>query len=93
MVTFPVFPTKNHQPSRPGQRAGTKSGFGSSVRDYHKCLSILLEPIVKAQNELPLLDVLLGNQIKRVCAILVMGAILRDGKSNDMLYGRAGSFS
>jgi hypothetical protein len=46
------------------------SGFGSSVFDYHKCLSILLEPIAKAQTEHPLLDVLLGDQIKRVRAIV-----------------------
>jgi hypothetical protein len=48
---------------------------------------------VKAQNEHPLLDVLLGDQIKSVRAILVMGAVLGGGKSNNMLSGRLGSFS
>jgi hypothetical protein len=75
------------------RRAGTKSGFGSSVRDHHKCLSILLEPIVNAQTENPLLDVLLGDQIKRVRVFLVMGAVLGDGKSNEMVCGRVASFS
>ncbi len=76
------------------RRGGTLSGFGSSVRDYHKCLSILLEPIVKAQTEpRPLLAVHLGDQIKRVLFILVMGAVLGDGKSNNILCGRVGSFS
>jgi hypothetical protein len=74
------------------RRAGTKSGFGSSVCDYHKCLSMLLEPIVNDQTEHPLLDVLL-DQIKRVRAILVMGAVLGDGKSNEMVCGRVASFS
>ena len=48
---------------------------------------------MKAQTELPLLDVLLGDQIKRVRAVLVMGALLGDGKSNEMLCGRIASFS
>jgi hypothetical protein len=75
-------------------RAGILSGFGSTVHDYyHGCLSVLLEPIVKAQTGRPLLDVLLGDQIICVRAILVMGAILGDGKSNDIICGRAGSFS
>jgi hypothetical protein len=69
-------------------------GFGSSVRDYHKCLSILLEPLVKAQTELhPLLNVRLGDQIQHVCLILLMGAVRGDGKSNDMQCGWVGSFS
>ena len=73
---------------------GTLKGFGSSVCDYHKCLSILLEPLVKAQTEpRPLLTVRLGDQIRRVCVILLMGAVLGDGKSNDMQSGRVCSFS
>ena len=70
-------------------------GFGSSVRDYHKCLSILLEPLVKAQTEpCPLLNVRLGDHIRRVCVILLMGrAVLGDEKSNDMQCDRVGSFS
>jgi hypothetical protein len=76
------------------RRGGTLRGFGSSVRDYHKCLSILLEPLVKAQTEpRPLLNVRLGDQIRRVCVLLLMGAVLGDGKSNDMQCVRVGSFS
>jgi hypothetical protein len=90
---IPSFSNKKSSADQTRQ-AGTKSGFGSSVRDYHKCLSILLEPIlVKAQTEHPLLDVLLGDQIKHVRAILVMGAFLADGKSNEMLCGRVAPFS
>jgi hypothetical protein len=74
-------------------RARTSSAFGSNICDYHMCHSILLEPIVKAQTEpCPLLNVRLGDQVKHVRAILVMGAILGDRKSKSMLYGRAGHF-
>jgi len=75
------------------QRSGSLAGFGSTCRDYHKCLAIILEPLVKAQREHPLMEVRLGDQLKRVRAILLMGAVLGDGKSNDMLCGRVGAFS
>jgi hypothetical protein len=35
------------------RRQGTQMGYGSSVRDYHKCLSIILEAIVEAQRPPP----------------------------------------
>jgi hypothetical protein len=71
----------------------SKKKFGAGVRDYHKCMSILLEPLVKAQKDQPLLDVLLGDQIRRVRLIVVMAIILGDGKSTDMLCGRVMSSS
>jgi hypothetical protein len=71
----------------------SKKKFGAGVRDYHKCMSILLEPLVKAQKDRPLLDVLLGDQIRRVYLIVVMAIILGDGKSTDMLCGRVMSSS
>ena len=75
------------------KKASSLAGFGGSVRDYHKCLSIILEPLVKAQIERPLMDVRLGNQIRRVRTKLLLGTVLGDGKSNDMLCGRVGSFT
>jgi hypothetical protein len=49
---------------------------------------------VEAQIELhPLLNVRLGDQIRRVCVILFTGAVLGDRKSKDMQCGRVGSFS
>jgi hypothetical protein len=49
---------------------------------------------VKAQTEPhSLLNVHLGDQIRRVCVILLMGAVMGDGKSTDMQCGRIGSFS
>ena len=73
------------------RRAGTQSGYGSSVRDYHKCLSIVLQPIVDAQRSPPLLDILLGSQLRRCRTVLVMGTLLGDGKSQDMSCGRVGA--
>jgi hypothetical protein len=84
---IPSFTKKKATPGK------TKKKFGASVRDYHKCMSILLEPLVKAQKDLPLLDILLGNQVRRVRIIIVMAVILGDGKSTDMLCGRVMSHS
>jgi hypothetical protein len=39
----------------------TKEGIGQSLRDYHACLKVLLEPLCVAQNKCPLLDVHLGD--------------------------------
>jgi hypothetical protein len=73
-----VFLNRNPQQTNVGELV--HKGFGS-VRDYHKCLSILLQPLVKAQMDPPLLDVRLEDQIKRVRALLVMGAVLGDEKA------------
>jgi hypothetical protein len=89
---IPSFSNKKSSASQT-KKSGTQGGFGCAVRDYHKCLSIILQPIVDAQNDPPLLDVLLGDQISRVRAIILMGPVLGDGKSNDMLCGRVQSFT
>jgi hypothetical protein len=43
------------------KKQSTVGGFGCNVRDYHKCLSILLEPLVEAQRRQPLMTVVLGQ--------------------------------
>jgi hypothetical protein len=83
-------PCLTKKKATPGKR---KKKFGAGVRDYHKCMSILLEPLVKAQKVPPLLDMLLGDQVRRVRVIVVMAVILGDGKSNDMLCARVMSHS
>jgi hypothetical protein len=51
-------PNLSNQKSSASQsrRSGTQKGHGSSVRDYHKCLSIILQPVAEAQQSPPLLD-------------------------------------
>ena len=73
------------------RRAGTQKGYGSSVRDYHKCLSILLQSFVEAQKNPPLLDIRLGNNVCRCRIVLIMGTLLGDGKSHDLSCGRVGA--
>ena len=73
------------------RRAGTQKGFGSAVRDYHKCLSVILQPIVHAQKSPPLIDILLGNKLRRCRTVLLMGTLLGDGKSQDISCGRLGA--
>jgi hypothetical protein len=84
---IPSFTKKRATPGK------SKKKFGAGVCDYHKCMCILPEPLVKAQKDRPLLDMLLGNQIHRVCLIVIMAIILGDGKSADMLCGRVMSSS
>jgi hypothetical protein len=75
------------------KKHSTVGGFGSNVRDYHKCLGILLEPLVLAQKKPPLMTVVLGDQVRKVRVVLLMGPILGDGKSQDMICCRVMSNS
>jgi hypothetical protein len=79
-------------PADQRRRAGTQKVLDPRSRLPQVSFNPL--PLVKAQMDPPLLlDVRLGDQIKRVRAVLVMGAVLGDGKSNDMLCGRVMSSS
>ncbi len=71
----------------------TLDGKGRSLRDYHACLKVLLQPLLAAQKERPLLDVCLGNHVCRVRAFLPMSIVMGDGLSNDTLSGRVKSYS
>jgi hypothetical protein len=75
------------------RRSGTQAGYGCGVRDYHKCLSIILQPLVEAQQNPPTIDILLGDQVCRRRLILLMGFLLGDGKSQDMATGRVAAFT
>ena len=84
-------PSFTKKKATPGQ---TKKTFGASVCDYHKCMSdLLLDPLVKAQKDPTHVDVLLGDQLRRVRLVIVMAIVLGDGKSTDMLCGRVMSNS
>ena len=85
-VVIPGYiPSFTKKKATPGK---TKKASSVSVRDYHECMSILLEPLVNARQNPHLVDVLLGDQIRRVYLIIIMGIVLGDGKSTDMLCGR-----
>jgi hypothetical protein len=71
----------------------TKDGRGRSLRDYHACLKVLLEPLHPAQNERPLLDVCLGNQVCHVRGFLPISIVMGDGLRNDTFAGRVKSYS
>ena len=75
------------------RRGATIQGFGCGVKDYHKCLSVILQPMIEAMKQPPILQVRLGDQVRHVRAHLLMAAVLGDGKSNDMVCGRIMSSS
>lgn len=65
-----------------------KGGFGYTTRNYHKCMEILLQPMIDAMEKGFYGFVHLGNQ-KRLCHIWpVLANIMGDGKSHDQLSGR-----
>ena len=74
-----------------GNKARTKV-VGESVRDYHTCLKVILQPLVDFQkNPTPML-VRLGINIRMVIPIVRIGPIMGDGLSNDTICGRVKSY-
>ena len=87
-LDIPSFTKKKAKPGK------TKKKIGASVCGYHKYMSYFLEPLVKAQKYPPLVDVLPGDQLRRVHLVIVMAIVLEDGRSTDMmLCGRVMSNS
>ena len=59
-----------------------------SVRDYHRCLSALLQPLVAMQKHPPKLLARRGTQRNMVRLILPVSAVMGDNLSSNKLSGR-----
>jgi Plavaka transposase len=67
-----------------GRRA-TKS---LSTRDYHRCLSVLLAPLVKCQTERPIMTFRRGDFVKKARVICPIAVVVGDNLSNSNLCGK-----
>jgi hypothetical protein len=77
--------------ARRGQKGGSYSR-SSAVRDYHRCLEVLLEPFKELQIEQPAMFFRRGDQImyKRIACPLC--AVFGDNKSHDTLDCRMADY-
>ena len=66
-------------------RKGSKS---SGVRDYHRCLSVLLAPLAKCQRERPEMTFRRGNFVKKARVICPLAVVVGDNLSNSNLCGK-----
>jgi hypothetical protein len=70
----------------------TKLGKGRSVRQYHACLSKILDSFSSSQqmNVRRTAYIRIGDKVKRVRVFTPLAFVIGDGKSNDTLCGRYG---
>jgi hypothetical protein len=73
-------------------KAAARSGDskGLSTRNYHKCLRVVLQSFVDAQQESHQVYLRIGNWVKCTQPRLPIAFISGDAKSGDMLCGRFG---
>ena len=69
-----------------------KANKGMSNRNYHQCLSIVLESLKQAQQNPPLIWLRIGDRIKNLRLVIVVAFVSGDGLSNDALCGRKQSY-
>jgi hypothetical protein len=70
-------------------RQGSKS---MSVRDYHRCLEVLLSPLKKLQERKPIMYHRRGDLIKQARHFCSISAFVGDNKSHDMFVGRIADY-
>ncbi len=70
----------------------TKEGRGRSTRNYHKCLSAVLDPFLKAQQEKPIVILRIAGRMRRCRLRLPILFAAGDNLSGDHLCGRVGGY-
>ena len=68
-----------------GQRNLTKS---INIREYHHCLSVLLQPLINLQKEMPVMNVRRGQHVGTFRMIVPIACTLGDNLSQNQLVGR-----
>ena len=72
--------------------SNTKAGRGRSLRNYHKCLSVVLESLLELQKAKPIVALRLGDRVK-ICRLrLPIHMVSGDGLSGDHICGRVGGY-
>jgi Plavaka transposase len=74
----------------PDLEAKSSADKGMSIQNYHKCIDVALQSLVKAQEDGVHCYVRLGNEIKFWECKVPLAFILGDAKSQDTLCGRYG---
>lgn len=81
----------------PDLKKGSSAGrsvakLGTSIRNYHKCMSVILDPeTMKELEEGFLAPVRMGDEVRWMLVKCPVALFVGDGKSNDTLCGRYGS--
>jgi hypothetical protein len=66
--------------------------LGKPQRDYHKCLELALQSLIMAQNNVIMVHLRLGDQVKLVRLHIPVAMLINDGKSADVICNRYQSY-
>jgi hypothetical protein len=72
---------------------GSKYTKSASIRDYHRCFQILLEPLKEMQKTKPVMDFRRGDRIKTARVVSPFAALQGDNLSHDGTAGRRADYS
>ena len=64
----------------------------ASVRDYHRCLNVILQPFKDLQRTRPLMYFRQGDQVKKLRMACVLAGVVGDNKSQDTLSCRISDY-
>ena len=78
------------QTSSAVKKAQADKNRGLSVRNYHKCLAVVLQSFVETQKQKPDIFLRIGDWVKRTKPRLPLAFVIGDAKSGDTLCGRYG---
>jgi hypothetical protein len=70
-----------------------KGRKGRPTRNYHRCWSALLDPLIQLQNEGMTVYMRIGSLLRKVKAYFPVAIIIGDAKSNDMLCCRVAHYN
>ena len=77
-----------HVPNLEFTSAAKRKLSSSTVRDYHMCLKVLLEPLLDLQRKPKVMEFRRGNQVAWYKGLFPVASILGDNLSNNKLCGR-----
>jgi hypothetical protein len=77
--------------ARRGQK-GRKYTRSSAVRDYHRCLEVILQPLKDLQKDRPAMYIRRGGQIMYKRIVCPFAGVLGDNKSHDTLTSRMADY-
>jgi hypothetical protein len=73
-------------------KKGRKYTRSASVRDYHRCLEVLMQPLKDLQRDAPAMYHRRGDQIKYLRTVSPLLGVVGDNKNHDTLTARMGDY-
>ena len=91
-IVLGYIPNMDNLKSRPGHLHSQWSPpCSTTIRDYHRCLAVLLQPIKALQHKAPILKIRRGDSVRPMHVHCPIVSVLGDNLSQNQLCGRVGN--